>query len=160
MTAYLLLILGFALIFIEFFLPGAVMGIFGALLIVASISIFASEANSTVAVVAYIIAVLLGLIYVARLAIKRMQKTGPKQTICSDASQVGYVASSFDNKAVGKRGVVLSDLKPGGYILVEGEKFQALSVSGYISRGTEVEVIAGQEESLIVDLIRSKADAV
>lgn len=150
MTAYLLLILGFALIFIEFFLPGVVMGTFGALLVITSIAIFAADTTSTVAIVAYIIAILLGLIYVARLAIRRMQKTGPQQTICSDAAQVGYVASSFDSKAVGKRGVVLSDLKPGGYILVEGEKLQALSVSGYISKGTEIEVIAGQEESLIV----------
>ncbi|MBA3238612.1 MAG: serine protease [Parachlamydiaceae bacterium] len=150
MTAFILLLIGFALIFLEFFLPGAVMGIIGGILVIASIAAFAAESTSVISIIVYVTAVFVGLVIIANLAIKRMQKTAPKQTICSDANQDGYVASSFDSKAIGKRGVVLSDLKPGGYILVEGEKFQALSVSGYMSKGAEVEVIAGQEESLIV----------
>lgn len=66
-----------------------------------------------------------------------------------DASE-GYVASKFDAAAIGKHGTVLTDLRPGGYILVDGEKHQAISIEGYIFRGSEVEVIGGQEESLMV----------
>jgi len=47
----------------------------------------------------------------------------------------------------------LTDLKPGGYILVEGKQHQALSNTGYIVKGKEVKIIGGQEESLIVKQI-------
>jgi membrane-bound ClpP family serine protease len=156
MSAYLLLLLGLALIFIEFFLPGAVMGTFGAILIVASIFIFASQTTSIWALICYLLAVIIVLYYVIKLAIWRMQKTKSAHSIYSDASQVGYVASTFDSSVIGKQGVVISDLKPGGYILVDDKKLQALSVSGYISQGTQVEVISGQEESLIVKRIQKE----
>ncbi|MBA3603134.1 MAG: serine protease [Parachlamydiaceae bacterium] len=157
MSAFLLLLFGMLLIFIEFFLPGAVMGTIGTLLVLASIYLFASETDSGLALVAYIGAVIIALIYLVKIAIWRMQKTSPQHTICSNASQDGYVASSFDESAVGKKGVVLSDLKPGGYILVDGRKEQAISVSGYIAQNLEVEVIGGQEESLLVKLIEKKS---
>lgn len=156
MSAYLLLALGMLLIFIEFFLPGAVMGTIGAILVIASIFVFASSTTSTWAFVCYLLAVCILLYYVIKLAIWRMQKTKSEHTICSDASQVGYVASTFDSSAIGKQGVVISDLKPGGYILVDGKKLQALSVSGYMTQGTQVEVISGQEESLIVKRIQKE----
>jgi membrane-bound ClpP family serine protease len=68
-----------------------------------------------------------------------------------DAS-AGYVASQFDKSAIGKEAIVLSDLKPGGYILIDGQKLQAISNEGYIPQGCHVEVIGGQEESLMVKL--------
>lgn len=64
--------------------------------------------------------------------------------------QEGFQASEYDKTAIGKTGVVLADLKPGGYILVDDKKHQAISLSGYIAKGEEVSVIGGQEESLIV----------
>lgn len=157
MSAYLLLLLGMLLIFIEFFLPGAVMGTIGAILVIASIFVFASTTTTTWAIIGYLTAVCILLFYVIKLAIWRMQKTKSSHSICSDAAQVGYVASSFDASAIGKQGVVVSDLKPGGYILVDGKRLQALSVSGYISQGSQVEVISGQEESLIVKHIQKES---
>ncbi len=156
MSAYLLLIFGMLLIFIEFFLPGAVIGTIGALLVLASIYVFATETHSAWALAAYILAVSIALIYLVKFAIWRMQKTGPQHTIYTDASQAGYVASTYDASAIGKKGIVLSDLKPGGYILVDGRKEQAISVSGYIAQNLEVEVIGGQEESLLVRYVIEK----
>ena len=157
MSAFLVLIFGMLLIFIEFFLPGAVMGTIGAVLVLASIYLFATETESAWALAAYIIAVVIALIYLVKFAIWRMQKTAPQHTILSNASQAGYVASTYDASAIGKKGIVLSDLKPGGYILVDGRKEQAISVSGYIAQNLEVEVIGGQEESLLVKLIEKKS---
>lgn len=64
--------------------------------------------------------------------------------------QTGYQASEYDTSAIGKKGVVLADLKPGGYILVEGKQHPAISISGYIPKGEEVEIVGGQEQSLMV----------
>lgn len=157
MNTFILLALGMLLIFIEFFIPGAVIGTIGAILVLTSIISFASSTESSLALTAYIATVAIALLYLIKLAIWNMQKTSHKQTICSDAAQTGYVASSFDASTIGHQGVVLSDLKPGGYILVNGKKQQALSVSGYIPQNADVEVIGGQEESLIVKLIQKES---
>lgn len=157
MIAPLLLFFGLLLIFIEFFLPGAVMGTIGSIMLIASIYFFAAETESSLALAAYVLAIACALICLIKVAIWRMQKTTSKHTICTDASQVGYMASSFDANAVGKHGIVVSDLKPGGYVLVDGKKQQAISVSGYIAQNLEIEVIGGQEESLLVKLSEKKS---
>ncbi len=45
---------------------------------------------------------------------------------------------------------MLSDLKPGGYIAIEGQQHQADFISGYIPQGDEIVVVAGEGESLLV----------
>lgn len=156
MSAYILLAIGLILIFIEFYLPGAVIGIAGGLFVLASIIIFATQTQSAIAVAAYICATILCLVYLIKFALWRIRSTKPDKSIYSDHSQNGYVASKFDKTAIGKKGVVLSDLKPGGYIIVEGKQHQAISISGYIVKGTEVEIIGGEEESLIVKLTKKE----
>ncbi len=66
-----------------------------------------------------------------------------------DSSQ-GFVASNFTKEAIGKPGVALTDLKPSGYALIEGTRFQVLSESGYLTAGTEIFVIRGQGAHLVV----------
>jgi membrane-bound serine protease (ClpP class) len=153
---YLLLALGFVLIFLEFFLPGAILGITGSVFVVISIFLFASQTTSGLWVLVYIIAIIIALAYLIRLALWKIRHSKSKYSIYLDSDQEGYVASSFDTSAIGKTGIVLSDLKPGGYILIDGVQHQALSQSGYITKGSEIEVISGQEESLIVKRIKKE----
>lgn len=152
MNPYLLLALGFVLIFLEFFLPGAVLGITGSIFVVISILLFALQASSGFWVLLYIVAIFIALVYLVRLALWKIRHSKSRFSIYSGSDQKGYVASSFDASAIGKTGIVLSDLKPGGYVLIDGKQHQALSQSGYITKGTEIKVISGQEESLIVGL--------
>ncbi|WP_052236405.1 NfeD family protein [Candidatus Protochlamydia amoebophila] len=76
--------------------------------------------------------------------------TRQEYSIYLKKDQKGFQASEYDRNAIGKLGMVLTDLKPGGYILIEGKQHQAISLTGYISKGEEVIVVSGQEESLIV----------
>jgi len=154
MAPYIFWIIGLLLILIEFYLPGAVMGIAGGILIFVSLILFASNAESAWAVALYIIAVLASVGGIIKFALWRIRAAKPEYSIYSNAHQTGYAASKYDHSAIGKKGVVLSDLKPGGYILVEGKQHQALSKGGYIIKGTEVIVLSGQEESLIVKSIK------
>lgn len=150
MNPYLFLILGWLLVLLEFYLPGAIMGTVGGVLIVTSIFLFAMQSSSFLAMLLFFVISLLGVVAVIWFALWQIKSTKNKNTIYSSKDQTGYVASSFDATAIGKTGVAITDLKPGGYILIEGKKYQAISVSGYITKGTEVTVISGQEESLIV----------
>lgn len=156
MTPFIVLAIGLLLIFIEFYLPGAIMGIAGGILVATSIFMFAAQENATWAVILYLVAVVVLLVYLVKFAMWKIRTTKPEYSIYSDQSQTGFVASHYDKNAIGKEGVVLSDLKPGGYILIDGEQHQAISEGMYITKGSLVEVIGGQEESLIVKLINTK----
>lgn len=156
MNAYLLLILGWLLVFLEFYLPGAIMAIFGSLLILCSIILFATQSDAAWQVLLFVLVAFVGVAGVIRLAIWSIRKSKAKNSLFLQSDQTGYVASSFNAACIGKKGIALTDLKPGGYILIEDKKYQALSVSGYINKGHEVLVISGQEESLMVKLIKKE----
>lgn len=151
---YILLLLGLILIFIEFYLPGAVMGILGSLLIVASMIIFASSSSSALAISLYVFGVAVSIGLLIKFALWRIVNTKPDNSIYSDANQEGFKASEYDHTAIGKKGVVITDLKPGGYVLIDGMQHGAISASGYITKGSKIIVISGQEESLIVQEIK------
>lgn len=148
--SYILFVLGLLLIFIEFYIPGAIMGIIGSLLLLASIFIFISQATSIWSILLFIAAAIVCVYLLIQFALWRIVHTKPEYSIYSKHDQEGYQASAFDKMAIGKKGIVMSDLKPGGYILIDGKQHQALSISGYIPKGSEVIVLSGQEESLIV----------
>lgn len=156
MTPFILLIFGLILIFIEFYIPGAIMGIAGGLMVFTSIIMFAMQSQSPWEIAIYVVVVGVVLGYLIKFAIWRIRTAKPDYSIYSDDSQNGFQASSFDSTAIGKHGVVVTDLKPGGHILVDGKRLQAISQSGYLTKGTEVLVIGGQEESLIVKPIKKE----
>ena len=150
MNPYILLLLGFLLIFLEFFLPGAILGISGGVLVLWSIISFAMESGSPLYTFIYIILIAIGTMCLIKFALWKIRHSSSRFSIYLDKDQQGYQASKFDPTTIGKRGTVLTDLKPGGYILVEGKQHQAISQEGYLAKGTEVIIISGQEESLIV----------
>ncbi|MBI3211628.1 MAG: hypothetical protein HYZ47_02960 [Simkania negevensis] len=73
-----------------------------------------------------------------------------KGKIISDADQEGFVAASFNRQLIGKRGVVATELKPAGHIVIENIRYQALSDGGFVDKGESVEVIGGRGAYLIV----------
>lgn len=156
MISFLLVFLGLILILVEFYIPGAVMGILGGISILTGIILFASQTSSLTAIILFVIgsAVAVGLLI--RFAIWRIVHAKPQYSIYSDQDQEGYQASSYDKNAIGKMGVVITDLKPGGYILVDGHKHAAISLGGYIVKGDQVDVVGGQEESLMVKLSKKE----
>lgn len=156
MSPWLLYLLGMLLIFLEFYLPGAILGICGALFLLASILVFAKVYTSLLALLGYLLFIVVSVVALVKFAIWRIRTAKPDYSIYSDDSQVGFQASHFDHSAIGKIGVASTDLKPGGYIVVDGKRQQALSQAGYIVKGSEVVVVSGQEESLIVKLHKHK----
>lgn len=150
MIPFLLVFLGLILILFEFYLPGAIMGILGSISILTGIVFFASETHSLIAVILFIIGTAIAVGGIIRFAIWRIVNAKPGYSIYSNDDQEGYVASTYDKSLIGKFGVVIADLKPGGYILIEGNQHPAISQSGYIVKGEHVLVIGGQEQSLMV----------
>ncbi len=149
-TSFLLVLLGLFLILAEFYLPGGIIGILGGMAILAGIILFASETDSVIALILFLAGIAVSVGLLIRFALWRIVHAKPQYSIYSADDQEGYQASDYDKDAIGKTGVVIADLKPGGYILIEGRQHAAISLSGYIAKGEHVAVVGGQEQSLMV----------
>lgn len=159
MTPFLFLILGLLLILLEFYLPGAIMGVIGSILLIASVVLFAMQTTSPWWVLLYVVGIVIILTYMIKFALWKIRTAKPSRSIYLQSDQTGFQASSFDSSLIGKKGTVVTDLKPGGHILVEGKRLQAISQSGYLTKGTEIIILGGQEESLIVKQIKKDSSS-
>ncbi len=146
---FLMLGIGLFLIFLEFFLPGGIMGIGGGILVIVSIVFYALHAESALPVILFAIAALFFVGLLIRFAIWRIQK-GKAKGIFLNTDQEGYIASKYAEELIGHGGEALSDLKPAGHILVEGKRYQAVSKVGYVTKGSKIEVVGGEGAHLIV----------
>lgn len=152
MNPFLILFIGLFLVLLEFYLPGAVMGTAGALLILGSLFLFVLQNNSPLYIVLFFLFALISVFAVIKFALWYIPRS-KKYSIYSKGAQEGYQASAFDTTLIGKEAIVYSDLKPGGYIFIDGKQHQAISESGYIPRGQKVLILRGEGESLIVKSI-------
>lgn len=150
MNAYIFLAIGLILVYLEFFMPGAVLGTIGGIFILSSYFSLINSGSGPIELILFFVGSLVLLTLVIKFALYRIEKNKGGSGIYLSGDQEGYVASTFDKHAIGKEGIVLTDLKPGGFIVVDGKSQPALSLSGYIEKGQTVQIVSGDGESLIV----------
>ena len=151
--SWVMLLVALLLIYLEFFLPGGVMGTAGAILVIASVVFSFTETESVYVVLTHALAALVGLVVTIKLALLRIRSTKDTGSIYSEGDQEGYKAASFDESLVGSQGKAASDLGLSGYVTINNQRFQALSKLGYIKKGSPIEVIGGEGAHLIVKVI-------
>ena len=152
-NSLIILAIALLLIFAEFFLPGGVVGVIGGITFVASIIYFAWYSQSPLYTLIFACFAVIILVLVVRYTLRRIAKGASKSHIYLDSDQEGFCAASFDDNLIGKRATVSSDLKPSGFILVDNQRLQAISKSGYIDAGSIVNIIGGQGAYLFVRVL-------
>jgi membrane-bound ClpP family serine protease len=140
---------GFLLIFLEFFLPGAVMAIGGSVLLLASAFFFHMSDPRPLALLLYLAGLLFAVYLIVRIALWRLRASARVRNI-SEGLQEGFQASVYPKELIGKAGIAATDLKPSGQIWLDDRTFEALSKAGAIEKGTPVEILSGQGSHLIV----------
>lgn len=135
------------LIYLEFFLPGAILGIFGGVGLFLSILLFLWESAHLWQIISFVVLICFCLVLTVKLALWKLKQ---KPAFFAKQEQSGYVASEFDSALIGKCGEALTDLKPAGYVQVEGARCQAVSESLYIKKGDSIKVVGGEGARLIV----------
>ncbi len=138
-------LVGLFLVYLEFFFPSGVLGVIAAASLIASIIVFVFQGHAWGWIAFYSISLLIATGFVCKLALSKVKK---KVSLHHD--QENFISVSYDAELIGKKGVVLSDLKPSGHILIEGRRLAAFSESGYIPKDTPIIVIAGRGAMLIV----------
>ncbi len=149
MLEILLAIIGIALIYTEFFMPGAILAILGSIALLVSATLCFMHTSVLWGILYSLLLAALA-IAACKLALWKMQRSGTKDRFYLEKDQEGYVASSFDTTLIGKTGTVATELKPAGHILIDGVQYQALSETGFLSKGETVEIVGGQGSHLIV----------
>lgn len=148
MIPYIMASFGILLIFLEFYLPGAILGISGAFLLLFSYFALIREGAGPIEILLFILVTIGAVTLLIRYLLWAIPRE--KRGIYLSGDQAGYVSSTFDKNAIGKKGIVATDLKPGGFIIVNGSQQAAISLSGYIEKGNQVFVISGEGDSLLV----------
>ncbi len=146
---FLLGFVGIILIFLEFFLPGAVLAVIGTLLLLVSLGLFFAEYPVFWGIL-YMVGMLLTVYCTCRYALFRLKQSQKKGNFTHGEDQAGYQASFFVQTLIGKEGNVSTELKPAGHIVVEGKLYHALSETGFISKNEAVQIVGGKGSHLIV----------
>ena len=135
------LVISLVLIFSEFFLPGGIMGAIGAILFIISIILSFVHGSSLYEALIFAVIALFCLLSIIRIALARMKSGKGNKHMYHQDDQEGYIACEVDKTLIGKEGTAFTDLKPSGFISVQGERFQAISQGGYLEKGTSIVVI-------------------
>lgn len=154
---FVLLIIGLALIIVEFFVPGGILGGLGAMSIV--ISLFMATDNIFALSLSLLIAISLT-VFVAIFLYKRigLQKGLLRYIILSDRETVdkGYVSSVSREQLIGLKGRALTPLRPSGTGLFEGERLDIISVGNFINQHDPIEIISVNGSRIVVQRIEEE----
>lgn len=140
-----LALVGLFLIYMEFFLPGAIMAIGGSLLLLGSVCMFYLIKPNPLLLVLYLIVLAAAVYTLVRFAQWRIRSVGKKGLFVS-SQQISIVPKEM----VGRFAKASTDLKPSGQICIDNKDYQALSESGPIEKGADVVVIGEKGIHLLV----------
>jgi len=153
-------LLGMVAIFIEFFIPGGVLGTVGALLMVVGLYFAYKEWGVSGLGVAVIIAVILGTgSFIASMHLVPRSKLGRilmQERSISD--EEGYEAvDTALTELVGAEGVALTPLRPAGVAMINERRVDVVSSGFMIEKGTRVKVVEVEGNRVQVAVIPEEA---
>lgn len=129
------------LIAAEFVLPGMVIGIIGALAGIYGLFLASQEGLPSFLLHASVLVV--GIILEVSLFRKLAPGIASWLGLASHAVSDGSAVPSADSFAslVGREGLALTALAPGGTVEVDGRRVQAASIDGFLDKGTAIVVV-------------------
>jgi len=147
----LLFIAGILLIFLEFFLPGAISGSLGVAALI--LSLFLAGENALQIGVSILIAITIS-IFVFFMMIKQFGKRMVlfNKMVLSDSARKedGYVSNINRIDLLGKEGNALTILRPAGTIIINNERIDVVSEGGFIEQNALVRVIKVEGARIVV----------
>ncbi len=146
-----LYVLGLALICLEVFLPGGIVGLFGGCAMVASF-VIAFTRRSAEFGAAFLGVGLIVLIVALFICIHYMPRTRMAKTLFLQTTQKGSsgTAQAKLEKLVGQTGTTLSYLRPSGITSIGGSRINAVTEGVFIKKGSQVKVVRAEGSQVVV----------
>ena len=144
-------LVGILCIVAELLLPtvGLLAGLGVAAMIYSMVLAMGGDMNAVYALlIAFVLAIAVFLLIVKKLPSSRLWE---KVVLHDKATeQRGYVSTEPKQHLLGKTGVVLTELRPSGTVLVEGEQADVVSEGAFVAKGEFVEVISVHGSRVVV----------
>jgi len=156
-TAIVLFVMGIALLLAEVFLPGGIVGIFGALCLVGS-TVAACYAYPDYTLFIITGEVLSGIVTMGvGLYLITNTPLGDGIILKGGLSrEEGYVSDNTRDDMAGEIAEVVTPLRPAGTIVLEGERIAAVSDGTYIDRGERVRIMEVHGNRVVVEQVQEQ----
>ena len=156
----LLFLAGVILVIVEiFFVPGlGVPGVLGLIFVIAAlvlaligIPIDVSFKTGVLAdAMTRVLLSLLGAFVLALVVMRLFSRTAMGRALVLEDAETGFLSAPSALDLVGQTGEALTDLRPAGKIIIDGQRHEATSEREFIARGAKVRVIGRDGPALVV----------
>ena len=149
------LLCGLLLVGAEIFVPGGILGFFGAVALVVACAAGFSAFPGYGPLVASGVVGLAGLAIFGWIRFFPKSPLGRRMTVAKDLSQAHGTEDGLDD-LIGRQGVAASDLRPAGFATIDGRRVDVVTEGGMLSRGDAVRVTAVEGNRVVVRLIEAE----
>ncbi|HLS66446.1 MAG TPA: nodulation protein NfeD [Pseudogracilibacillus sp.] len=151
MEAVILLLIGIALIVLEFFVSGGILGILGVVaiagsLLLAGYDLLHMSISLSIAIIVAIIAAIILFKWIGT------ERGIFKKIILRDrtTTELGYVSGEERSELLGQIGKTVTPLRPSGTAVFDDERIDVVSEGGFIERGKSVIIIKVESFRVVV----------
>ena len=150
----LLFIGGLALIGLEMFVPGGIVGTVGIITVVYAI-IYVNKSTYYIAFILVVSLILAVILYYVNRNIFHKKLMFLDRLVLNDSisTEDGYVASESRVELVGKKLKAYTDLRPAGVAILDNEKLDVVTDGDFIEKGNEVEIVRVEGMRIVVKKI-------
>jgi len=156
MLIILLFLLGLVFIGVEVIIPGGILGIAGGLLMfggcVVAFSTYGTSGGFIAVAAAVVVA---GIALFLEFRVLPRTKVGKRAFLTAEIHGVTAAVGKEALLLVGKPAEAVTTLSPSGYVLIEGQRYEAFCESGQVPAGTALEVTGADNFRLIVNLTKT-----
>ena len=143
--------LGIFLFAVEVLVPGGILGIAGGVLLLAGCILSFVRYGSDGGLIAFVASILVGA-GVFFIEFKFLPKTriGKRFFLSREITATATALQNDARDLIGKAALSTSVLSPSGYVTIDGKRYEAVSQSGHIAPGSELEVVDANHFQLTV----------
>ena len=156
LSIFILLIFigGIALIGLEMFIPGGIVGTVGVVTLVYAI-IYVNKSTYYIAFILVISLILAVTLYYVNRNVFHKKLMFLDRLVLNDSisTKDGYVASESRLELLGQKLIAYTDLRPAGVAVLENEKLDVVTDGDFVEKGNKIEVIRVEGMRIVVKKI-------
>lgn len=146
---FILLGSGLVLLAIEIFVPGGILGVLGAMALVGAITTGFWAFPSAGPVIAAGIIILTALVLVVWIRVFPRTSLGKAMTVTGDLANAKAAQPGIE-ALTGKTGETVTDLRPGGYAMIDGKRMDVVTDGRMLDRGRQIQVVEVRGNRIVV----------
>ena len=150
----LLFIGGLALIGLEMFIPGGIVGTVGIITVIYAI-IYVNKSTYYIAFILVVSLILAVILYYVNRNVFHKKLMFLDRLVLNDSisTKDGYVASESRLELLGQKLIAYTDLRPAGVAILDNEKLDVVTDGDFIEKGNKIEVIRVEGMRIVVKKI-------